>query len=203
MTRANTITGTCSVCRSDERQRIELMICGGATVRSVATKFALNYHSVRRHGLRHISSEKRAALIAGPVPMSELASLAAEEGVSVLQHFRALRNTLYGTLDNAVAAGDRFSVASLAGRITEVLRELGRASGELLRASGGVHIDTANFFMNPQFNLLESELVKVLARHPEARREVIECFRQLETRAAPPAPRTIEGSAIEVDHAAA
>ena len=174
--------GTCAVCKHQDRYRLELLLSGGASLRSVAKRFNLAYHTTRRHWLNHVSAEKRAALIAGPTKLSELADRAADEGGSLLDHFIILRNTLYRRLDACDEAGDAGQVSSLSGRIVEVLREMGRLTGDLSRT--GVNI-TNNIFISPQFAELQAALIEALARHPDARTDVIRAFRALEARSAP------------------
>jgi hypothetical protein len=174
--------GLCAVCKHRERYRIELLLSGGASLRSVAKRFGVAYHTTRRHWLNHVSGERRASLIAGPTKLSELADRAADEGGSLLDHFIILRNTLYRRLDACDEAGDAGTVASLSGRIIEVLREMGRLTGDLSKA--GVNI-TNNIFISPQFAELQAVLIEALARHPDARTDVIRTFRALEQRSSP------------------
>jgi hypothetical protein len=173
--------GRCQVCRHKERYRIELVLSGGATMRATAKRFGVDYMAVRRHWLTHVPDDRRAALIAGPTKLSELADRAADEGGSLLDHFIILRNTLYRRLDASDEAGDANQVASLSGRIVEVLREMGRLTGDLSR--GGVSI-TNNFFAAPQFAELEAALIEALAPHAEARTAVIRAFHALQNRGA-------------------
>lgn len=168
---------------------MELVLSGGASMRATAKRFGVDYMAVRRHWTTHVTDERRAALIAGPTKLSELADRAAEEGGSLLDHFVILRNTLYRRLDACDEAGDAPQVASLSGRIIEVLREMGRLTGDLTRT--GVTINN-NIFVSPQFAELQAALIEALARHPDARVDVIRAFRTLEARSAPP---MIEGRA--------
>ena len=59
--------GKCEVCQHLERARIELLLAGGASAKSVAVKFKTNYYAVWRHWRKHVSDERRAALALGPV----------------------------------------------------------------------------------------------------------------------------------------
>lgn len=178
-----TPNGNCAVCKHRERYRVELLLSGGASLRSVAKRFGVAYHTTRRHWLQHVSAERRASLIAGPIKLSELADRAADENGSLLDHFIILRNTLYRRLDACDEAGDSAQVSSLSGRIIEVLREMGRLTGDLSRS--GVNI-TNNIFISPQFAELQAALIEALGRHPDARTDVIRAFRALEARSSPP-----------------
>ncbi|HEY3886224.1 MAG TPA: hypothetical protein VGL62_13495 [Vicinamibacterales bacterium] len=187
-----TPNGNCAVCKHRERYRVELLLSGGASLRSVAKRFGVAYHTTRRHWQQHVSAERRVALIAGPTKLSELADRAAEEGGSLLDHFIILRNTLYRRLDACDEAGDAAQVASLSGRIIEVLREMGRLTGDLSKA--GVNI-TNNIFISPQFAELQAALIETLGRHPDARTDVIRAFRALE---AGSSPQIIDAQSHEV-----
>jgi hypothetical protein len=161
-------------------------------MQSVAAKFQVPYDSLWRHWRDHVADERKVTLIAGPMKLAEVMDRAAEESASILDHFGALRTVLFRSMDAATEAGDRNSVAALSGRIIEVLREIGRTTGELVKA-GGVTIQNSNvLIMSPAFAQLQSELLTVLARHPEARQEVIAMFRRLDADAANGAPM-IEG----------
>lgn len=178
--------GRCAVCQHSERHRIELLLAGGASKRSVAEKFSLHPDSVWRHFTHHVTDERKAALIAGPVKLHELAERAASEGLSILDYLNLIRTSLLSQFAAASSAGDRHGAASLAGRLLETLREIGRFTGEIAKV-GAVHV-VQNFYTDPRFTELQATLIRTLARHPEARGDVISAFRQLEVDAASRAP---------------
>jgi hypothetical protein len=160
-----------------------MLLCGGASKRSIGERFGLDHDAVLRHWHRHLSDDRKAALIAGTVPLGKLADLAADEGAALIDHFRLLRGTLYLTLQCAVDAGDRAGVASVAGRIVEVLNAMGKLTGELTRASG-VTINNNLIMSSPIFVDLETTLLRVLAPFHDARVAVIAALRELEERRA-------------------
>ena len=86
-------SGRCAACKHSERTRFELMLAGGASMKSVATKFSLQYFSLRHHWMNHVSPERRAKLVMGPVQRQALAARVSEESESVLDHFKAARTT--------------------------------------------------------------------------------------------------------------
>jgi hypothetical protein len=171
-------SGKCTICAHRERWRMEFLVAGGASLRAVAKKFGASYNALWRHWSNHVPPERKAALIAGPIRLSELADRAANEGESLLDHFIILRNTLYRRLDVCDVVGDANQVAALAGRIIELLREMGRLTGDLAR--GGISITQNNLFISPQWAEVQAVLVQVLARYPAARSEVIRAFRDIE-----------------------
>ena len=185
--------GQCAACRHAERARFEFLIASGASIQAVAKKFGIPYDSLWRHWHAHVSDERKIALLAGPMKLSEVMDRAAEESASVIDHFAALRTVLFRSMDAATEVGDRNSVAALSGRIIEVLREIGRTTGELVKA-GGVTIQNSNvLIMSPAFAQLQRELLMVLAKHPEARQDVIAMFRRLDAEAVNGGAHAIEG----------
>jgi hypothetical protein len=196
----------CTICRHDEHARIEWLAASGASLKSIARQYELPYDSLWRHWQNHVSPQRRATLLAGPMKLSELVDVAADEGKSVLDHLKVLRAVVYDALVAASEAGDRNGISSLAARALEILQELGRASGELIRVSSGMHVQQNNFFFSsPAFRQLETGLLEALRKHPEARADVIRMLRDLETgtRVALSAPAIIDGHAPEATHVSA
>ncbi|HLY07342.1 MAG TPA: hypothetical protein VKR31_16470 [Rhizomicrobium sp.] len=192
-----TPNGKCTICAQPERYRIEMALAGGAGLRPVARKFGVSYHALWRHWTGHVDDTRKAALIAGPMRLSELADRAADEGGSLIDHFIILRNTLYRRLDACDAAGDANQVSSLSARIVEVLREMGKLTGQL--AKSGISITQNNLFISPQWAEVQAVLVQVLAHHPAARADVFRAFREIEHRAS--AAPVIEGRCERRDDA--
>src|SRR5262250_2069417 len=58
-------TGRCQGCNHVERVRIERFLAAGASIKGAARKFAIDYHSLRRHWRNHVSAEARATYVAG------------------------------------------------------------------------------------------------------------------------------------------
>jgi len=175
------ITGRCGACRHPDRWRLELLLSGGASLQSCARKFGLHYDAVRRHWINHVPPERKAALVAGPVVVSDLATRIADENVSVLDHLRTVRAGLYAMYDAAVSAGDRSGTALLAGRLHDNLGIVARLTGQL--AQSPLVLNQQNIFISPQFAELQGALLNILSKHPEARDDVIREFRRLESRA--------------------
>jgi hypothetical protein len=116
----------------------------------------------------HVTDEQRADYLAA-IPMGELAEKAAAEGVSVLSYFSIIRATLMTQFQLAASVNDRNATAILAGRLTEVLREIGRASGELgSMAANNITINHTTIMNSPVFATLQANLLTALAPFPEA-----------------------------------
>jgi hypothetical protein len=128
-------TPRCSICRHPDRHAIEMAHVAGCSLEAIAQKFGTDAHPlhralVHRHVKRHIDDTLRASLLAD-VPLAELSARAAKEGVSLLDYFSLVRNTVIDQMLIASGANDGSRTAVLAGRAVEVLREIGRLSGEL------------------------------------------------------------------------
>jgi hypothetical protein len=174
-------TGKCTVCAHLERTRIELLVLGGASQRSVGRKYGLSHHALCRHFANHISEERKANLILGPVQRMQLASRVAEESSSVLDHFKAIRAGLYSLFDIAVTAGDGSTGALVGGRLTEVNGAIGRLTGQLAQ-SPLMQINQTNVFLqDPGFASFQADLIRVLSRFPDARDAVLAEFERVES----------------------
>lgn len=171
---------TCSVCAHLERWRMEMLLAGGASVRAVAEKFGVGYHSVWRHWHRHVDDDRKAALVTGPIKLSEIADRAANENASLLDHLLMVRNTLFRRLAICEIAGDNTGVSTIAGRVLECLKVWAQVTGELARVGTTINNNQLNLFISPQWAEVQSVLVKTLAPFPDARRAVIEAFRGIE-----------------------
>jgi len=178
MPRKGLITGRCKICRHSERVRLERLLAGGASYRSVAKKFGLSYDATRRHWIGHVSDELRAAYIAGANrTKQDLEAMAADESLGLLDHYRIIRGRLYRAFDSASIADDGHGVATLAGRLHENLAGAARLTGELHR--GGIIVNN-NFTVDPGYMRAIGAIVAAVAPFPEARREVIAALRRIE-----------------------
>jgi len=162
------------------------MRLSGASLDAVAAKFpGAHRDAIHRHMRWHLDDTEKRALI-DDLPMRELIARAAAEGGSVMDYLATLRSVLMRALLGAAEAGDRTGTAVLSGRALEVLKEVGRITGEI---SSLMHVtSTVNnvaIFNSLQFAELESMLVERLRDHPDALKAVIEGLQQLEARSAP------------------
>jgi hypothetical protein len=161
-------TGRCGVCAHAERTRIELLLAGGAGQKSVADRFNLSKDSIHRHWHGHVTEERKAALLLGPVQVQALAAKVAEESESVIDHHKAVRAGLYQFLTAALEAGDRTSGAMLSGRLTEVNNAIARITGELASSPLVQNNSLTVIMQSEQMQGLLDEIVDVLAPWPEA-----------------------------------
>jgi hypothetical protein len=183
--------GRCTVCSHAEHTRIDLLLAGGASQRSLARKYGLSHYAIGRHWAGHVSDERKANLVLGPVQRQELASRLSEESASVMDHLRAVRSGLYQLYNVTLEAGDASTGALVAGRLHENLRDIARLTGQLA-SSPLVQINntqqTANYFLaDPAFAAFQARLIAALRPFPEARGAIIAEFERIES----PAPVAI------------
>jgi hypothetical protein len=178
----------CKACAHPERVRIELLLAGGAGQRPLARKFGLTHHALGRHWRAHVSEERKASMVLGPVQRMNLSAQLSEESASAIDHYRATRAGLYRLFDAALEAGDRTGGAMVAGRLLNCLDSMARLTGELA-SSPLIQNNTQvnNFYLEPAFASFQADLIRALSRFPEARAAVLKEFERLE--AAAPAPR--------------
>src|SRR5215468_5459395 len=125
-------TGRCQGCNHPEQVRIERLLAAGASIKGTARKFTIDYHALRRHWVNHVSTDARAAYIAGAgATKDQLEAIVADESLALVDHYRIVRGGLYRGFGAASEIGDRSSLAILAGRLHENLRDCGRLTGEL------------------------------------------------------------------------
>lgn len=204
---ARSITSTrCTVCRHDERWRIELLRAGGASLDSLAEKFKVHRDAIHRHYRDHVSAEAKANYLAGPMQLEELAAKAADTGVSVLDNLHAIRVILMGHLASVTEAGDGRSAAYIAGRLTSTLETIARVSGELgdLAKSTTYNItnNIAVLSEHPAFMKVQATILRALTEHPEARAAVVTALRSLDQENAPAALSAPANGKVIEHHAA-
>jgi hypothetical protein len=177
-------SGKCAVCGHADQVRIELLLAGGAGQKAVATKFGVSKDSIHRHWHGHVTMERRAMLVMGPVPRQALAAQVAEENTCVLDNLRIVRAGLYKQFDAALEAGDRMTGALLAGKLHQNLQITARITGELasspLISINNTQNNNVAMMESPAFAAFQARLIAVLRSHPAARDDVIREFERLE-----------------------
>jgi hypothetical protein len=176
---------TCAVCRHPERARIEALRASGASLESLAKKFRIHKDAVWRHWRDHVSADLKTAYLAGPATIAELKERAAEEGGSILDYLGILRSVLMGAITASAEAQSAFTLATLSGRLVEVLKEIGKLTGEIERLNPGVNVTTNIAIMSdPRMIELQSGLLTIARTHPAARGDIIALLRGLDARPA-------------------
>ncbi len=153
----------------------------GCSLDAIAAKIdGVHRDALWRHMQKHVSIEARSLYLAD-VPLAEVAERAAKEGGSLLNYLALVRSSVIQQLVLAASVNDGHRVAVLAGRATEVLREIGRITGELSAiGSLTVNNNTAVFVNSAAFARLEAMLLDRLRGFPDALREVVAGLREIE-----------------------
>ena len=181
----------CAVCRHPDRRRIELKRANGGTFETLASQFGLKRDALWRHWNRHVTDETKAGLIAGPLRIAALQERSESESRSLLDYLGVMRTILVDQFCRASEENAYQQTTVLAGRLLEVLREIGKLTGEIQRYTANV-TNTTNIaiFNSPDFAMLQSGLIEALADFPDARAAVVRRLRDMERQAA---PKLIEG----------
>jgi hypothetical protein len=189
----------CHVCNHPKRPEIDLALAMGCSKRQIGERFKISADAVWRHGNAHLTPEMRAALATKILAREgDMRRILLEEGSSIVEALKAVRGPLFGLYLAAVDVGDGKAAGALAGRLHESLALAAKLTGELTPHAS---ISITNVLLSPDFMRLRADLLRVLARYPEARAEVATLFRSAGERAA--SEMRGEPKLIEAQHAAA
>src|SRR5689334_11032097 len=190
----------CTICNHPARPQIDLAIATGVAKRAIAERFQVSRDAVWRHGLTHLTAEMHAALATKLLQREgDTRRILLEEGAGVSEALKAIRGPLFGLFLAAVDTGDNRAATALSGRLHENLALVAKLTGELVPHAG---TSITNILLSPDFQRLHAELIRVLARYPEAQAEIAAVFRQAGLRAATEMGKMIEAVPVEVEHAA-
>lgn len=198
----------CQVCRHPERVRIEALHCAGVSLDRIATKFGVHRDAIWRHAENHMTEEQRASLILGPAKLGDLIEATAEEAGAVLEHYSIVRSVLFNQLLKVAKNDDADGVAKISARITHVLRDIAKITGELTTFTNNTIVNVTNnsvILNSAPVADIQAGLLEVCARHPDARADILELFRRLDEKyaSAKPLPSLPMREIHEVGHAAA
>jgi len=193
----------CTICNHPARPQIDLAIATGLSKRAVAARFVVSRDAVWRHAQAHLTSEMRAALATKLLQREgDTRRILLVEGAGVTEALKAIRGPLFCLYLAAVDTGDGKAAAALSGRLHENLALVAKLTGELVPHAGTT---ITNILLSPDFQRLRTELIRVLARYPEARAEVAAVFRQAglqaATEMAASPQKIIEALPVETEHA--
>jgi hypothetical protein len=190
----------CKVCKHPERDRIEMLLAAGLSLDRVAEKFdGIDRDALWRHWTRHVPEERKRHYLAGPAKLAELTEIATEESGSVLDHLRVMRSVLMSALSNSAEARDYQTLTGVSRPLLGVLKQIAEISGEISRISNvtlNVSNNSTAIFQSPAFLELEAGLLRLCAKHPRARGDVVELLQTLDRKFAP-APAAPTGQLIE------
>jgi hypothetical protein len=177
-----------SIARHEARAQIERDLAIGIPLRRLARKYGLSKDALCRHRKRLPPQLKAAMLAQALRPEVDLDKLRTTESEGLLATLAAQRARLLLWQDNAAAA-EQFSVAAqLAAQIHNNLALVGRYLGEL---STHHTVTSVSVLVSPQYLELRSALLRALAPHPAARRDVAATLHQIESEAAQRSPQPV------------
>jgi hypothetical protein len=173
------ISGRCTICRHDDRARIELLSARGVSRRAIAAQFNASPDAIWRHWVSgHVPDHVKTALAVKALrPAASLETLITDESVGLLENLQRIRAQLYAQFDAACEAGDRVSVASLSTRLHENLRLAATSTGELQKNAPA---SVTNIVLSPAYLDLRAALLRALRQHPEAAAAVGAAFHRAE-----------------------
>jgi hypothetical protein len=172
----------CTICQHPMRANIDLALATGVSRRLIASRFKVSADAAWRHGREHLTAELRTALATKILQREgDIRRVLLEEGASVVDALRAVRGPLFQMFLAAFDCNDARAATAIAGRLHESLSLSAKLTGELIP-----HVTTSitNILLSPDFMRMRGELLRVLARYPEAQAEVAAVFRQAGSQAA-------------------
>jgi len=127
----------------------------------------------------------------------QLEEIVADESLALIDHYRIVRGSLYKGFGVASEVGDSNSLALLAGRLHENLRDCARLTGELQQ--GPLLNVQNNVLVSPDYARAIAVIVSAVAPYPEAREAVIAALRDLDaaSTSAPALADQSRGEAID------
>jgi hypothetical protein len=173
----------CSICVHEQRSRIDYLLVTGdgshATSRNaIATKYGAKVYALQQHAKWHITDAYRAAVLAGPFRSEDdLRQLAAEEGTSVLQNYRAVFNGHRDRWLRALEVGDDEAMVKHGRVMDGMMWRIGQLTREIAPHPPAIQ---QNVFMSADYYNFERRALKVLRRHPEAMQDWISEFREVQ-----------------------
>ncbi len=166
----------------------------GVSFDALSAKFGIPKTIIIRHWHENVTPEAKAAYSIGPCTLEQARERAAAEGGTVVDYFAITRSVLVGQLLKQDEANSAQGVATVAGRLVEVLRELGKISGEIVRNTAPGTTVNVNLGAAPGFADLMQGLLQISRAHPEARAAIIALVDRLN---GSPAPASRPVAAIE------
>jgi hypothetical protein len=189
----------CAVCNHAERVRIEALHVAGNGIDKLAEQFGIHRDAIWRHMTRHVSEETKVGYLLGKAKIADLANAAADESRAIIDYLAIIRSILMNQLDRESQANRPYGVERVAGRLIEVLREMGSITGEVSKIAGVTLNITNNtqILSSPPFLQLQAGLLSICQAHPKARADIVALFRDLDAKHATNDPKLIEHEAAE------
>ena len=163
----------------------------GVPLRRIAKKYggALNKDNLHRHRQKLPAPLLKAMLAQALKPAEDLDKIRTTEAEGLLVGLSVQRARLLLWQDSA-AASEQFGVAAqISAQIHRNLELVGKYLGEFAQH----HVTTSvSVLISPQYLELRSALLRALAPHPAARRDVAATLHQIEREAAQRSPQPVQ-----------
>ncbi len=172
----------------------------GVSFDALSARFGIAKTILIRHWHEHVTPEAKAAYSIGPCTLEQARERAAAESGSVVDYFAITRSILVEQLLKQDESNSAKGVATVAGRLVEVLRELGKISGEIQRNTAPSTTVNVNLGAAPGFAALQLGLLDIARAHPAARGDIVALLRRLDG-SPEPMPRPVAAIEHEPAHA--
>jgi hypothetical protein len=174
--------GTCSVCTSEHRHKIEIGLTYKVPRSTLARRYGLSDDSVTRHAKNHLTPTMRAAILAAQKPaVVDLEALTRSEEEGLLAQLVHQRGRLQLTVEQAQSLGDTSGVVRAERAITQNLELVAKLLGQLVQHHQVTH---ASVLVSPDYLKLRQVLVETLRPHKAAALDVGRALAKLEQEAA-------------------
>ncbi len=190
--------GECGVCRHVDRARIESAREAGVSFGALEARFGVAKTVLQRHWAHHIDAERKLSFLIGKTKIEDLRERAAEENLSLIEYLAIVRSGLMKQFSHQVENDSAFGAATVAARLLDVLREIGKITGEIARMAAPNTTINVSVNAAPGFADLQAGLLDIARAHPAARGDIVALLRRLDgaPEPVPRLPATIEHEGV-------
>jgi hypothetical protein len=182
-----------------DRGRIEYDLGRGTPVRALSRKYGLSIHSLYRFRAKMPPQLRAKHMGARLKAGADLERLRLDESENILQNLALQRARLLLSQDRALEVGYGREVTYIAGEIHRNIKLVGQYLGEFAQHQIKTSVSV---LISEEYLQMRTDLMRVLAKYPDARREVAAALHAREALAAEQpakaAPPIIDGAAQEV-----
>jgi hypothetical protein len=170
--------GGCGICRFEKRHAVDLAICYGDSLRSVAERFSLPYDAVLRHAKNHLNASQRAALLTATKPSDiDVEALTESESQGLLAGLVAMRARLAQHAQACAAVGNHAAAIRAEAVVLSNYEVVGKLVGSLIARS---EVRNINVTLTPGYQKMCAALVRILKPYPALAVEVANALAEIE-----------------------
>lgn len=157
------MTAKCTICNSPDRESIDHLIVSGVSNRSILAQYpSFSLGAIQRHK-KHIPAALTQAKKVETVTQAD----------DLLGQVRALLTQAKEITNEARTTGDLKTALLGIGKVKDLLELLLKVTGELESTN------TVNIFINPQFQQVQTILLRELEQHPDIRERVTMALQEI------------------------